>query len=395
MKKQSLLFLLLLIISFSALAGTGIRFVENKKWKEILALAKSQHKPIFLDAYASWCGPCKRMKESVFPQSMVGDLYNAKFINVKMDMEEGEGIALARELNIEAYPTFFFLNEKGELLHKSVGALNAVAFLELGRTALDPGRQFYTRKREAEAGKLTPAQAHAWLAEAEQTDAGAIDSTVARYLRRVSYPLLDSDMLHIVLDYGRNPTRAQIDFLFANSAEVARILGYTAPELERNLLRRLRNYALNLSAASDSVDFHAFETVVQGYAPGAVRTETEKLRANWYFTSEQDDEGMAALLTLLQLRNSRLFAEDIADLFLEHAKRIAPHSRAGEVLAALKAFVPRSDEPKLFYRDVALLVIFLKQKDSDGIRTYAQALYDNPAVPEGLREQVKDLRDYQ
>ena len=46
---------------------------------------------IFLDAYASWCGPCKMLQKNVFTKKAVGDFYNSKFINVKMDMEKGEG----------------------------------------------------------------------------------------------------------------------------------------------------------------------------------------------------------------------------------------------------------------------------------------------------------------
>ncbi|RYZ18143.1 MAG: thioredoxin, partial [Chitinophagaceae bacterium] len=214
MNKKIFALCLLVLASLSVFAN-GIRFVENKKWKDILALAKAQHKPIFLDAYASWCGPCKYMKENVFTQAMVGQLYNDKFINVKMDMEEGEGPELAKELNIEAYPSFFFINEKGEVVHKSVGALSAVAFVELARTALDPSRQFYTLQKKAERGQMTPAAFHQWLADAERIDGSVVDSTVARYLCVVKYPLLDSDMLHILVDYARTPSRAQVDFLFA------------------------------------------------------------------------------------------------------------------------------------------------------------------------------------
>ncbi|RYY40109.1 MAG: DUF255 domain-containing protein [Chitinophagaceae bacterium] len=396
MKKILLSLSLLLIVSLSAFAGpSGIQFVHNKKWKDILALAKSQRKAIFLDAYASWCGPCKYMQENVFTKPMVGQLYNDKFINVKIDMEEGEGPELAKLLNIEAYPTLLFINEKGEVLHKSVGALNPVAFVELARVALDPSKQFYTQMRRAEKGKLTPKAFHSWLAEAEKLDNGAIDSTVSRYLRNVSYPLLDSDMVHILVDYARTPTREQVDFLFSHRDDVARILRLNSAELERSLLRRLRAYALNLSAVSDSLDFHMFEGIVQRYAPASAWVETEKLRSNWAFTSENDDAGVSALLTLLNRPNSGLYAEDLADIFLEHANRIAPHPRAAEVATATKAFVPRSDETKLYYRDLALLVLYLKQRDAAGIRSYAKTLYDNPQVPEELRERIKDLRDYE
>lgn len=392
MKRTTLALALMLLTGLSAFAG-GIRFLENKKWKDVLALARSQHKPVFLDAYASWCGPCRYMKESVFTQAMVGDWYNARFINVKMDMEEGEGPGLAQALGIEAYPTFFFLNEKGEVVHKSVGALSAVAFVELGRLALNPDRQFYSLQHKAEAGQLSPAAFHRWLAEAEQLDAGAIDSTVARYLRRANYPLLDSDMLHILVDYAQAPSRAQVDFLFAHREEVAQRLRLNSAELERSLLRKLRGYALALSSEADSVDFPRFEGIVQQYAPASAWVETQRLRTAWQFSAGQKDQAMGSLLELVQRPGSGLFAEDLSDLVLAQAARIGSHPRAPEVVRATQAFVLRPDEPKPYYRTVALLVLALKQGDADAIRSGARALYDDPAVPAELRERVKDLRE--
>jgi uncharacterized protein YyaL (SSP411 family) len=58
--------------------------------------AKKENKLIFVDAYASWCGPCKLMVKNIFPLKTVGDYYNSHFINAKIDMEKGEGIELAK-----------------------------------------------------------------------------------------------------------------------------------------------------------------------------------------------------------------------------------------------------------------------------------------------------------
>lgn len=37
--------------------GNGIQFIEAN-WNKALEEAKKQNKLIFLDAYATWCGPC-------------------------------------------------------------------------------------------------------------------------------------------------------------------------------------------------------------------------------------------------------------------------------------------------------------------------------------------------
>lgn len=114
--------------------ASGINFTDAK-WNEILELAKNQDKIIFLDAYAEWCGPCKLMSAKVFTDSEVGSFYNNNFINVKIDMEKGEGLKLRSDYLVTAYPTLLFINPNGEIIQKKVGALNAKDFLLLGKSA--------------------------------------------------------------------------------------------------------------------------------------------------------------------------------------------------------------------------------------------------------------------
>jgi len=111
----------------------GIQFTEAS-WKDILKKAKAEKKIIFLDAYASWCGPCKMLQKKVFTQKAVGDLYNSKFINVKMDMEKGEGPALSEIYPLEAYPTLLYINSDGRVIRKVVGAVPADELISVGRS---------------------------------------------------------------------------------------------------------------------------------------------------------------------------------------------------------------------------------------------------------------------
>ena len=52
---------------------------------------------IFMDAYAIWCDPCKKMAKNVFKQKKVGQFFNQNFINVKMDMEKDIGSTSAKK----------------------------------------------------------------------------------------------------------------------------------------------------------------------------------------------------------------------------------------------------------------------------------------------------------
>ena len=97
---------LLLIIPallFSMLGfSQGIEF-EHGTWKEVLAKAQQTNKPIFVDVYTTWCGPCKMMDKDIFPLETVGKAYNAGFVCYHLDAEKGEGIEVAK--NTKSGPT--------------------------------------------------------------------------------------------------------------------------------------------------------------------------------------------------------------------------------------------------------------------------------------------------
>jgi thioredoxin 1 len=67
-----------------------INFIENS-WSEALKQAAAKNKYIFVDAYASWCGPCKMLKATTFRNSKVAEFYNSNFINVAIEWKGETG----------------------------------------------------------------------------------------------------------------------------------------------------------------------------------------------------------------------------------------------------------------------------------------------------------------
>ncbi|GAB3889819.1 thioredoxin fold domain-containing protein [Spirosoma agri] len=99
---------------------SGIRFFKGS-WKDVLAEAKRQNKPVFLDVYTTWCPPCKRMAREAFPNPAIGAKFNVHFINYQIDAEKGEGFTLAKQYNVTSYPTALYIAPNGDLLNKLVG----------------------------------------------------------------------------------------------------------------------------------------------------------------------------------------------------------------------------------------------------------------------------------
>jgi thioredoxin 1 len=112
-----------------------IVFIEDA-WNEALKQAAIQNKYIFVDAYATWCGPCKMLKQTTFKNSKAADFYNKNFINVAIDMEKGQGPALAAQWHMQAYPTLIIFNSKGEPVLGTVGYIKANDLIRFGEAAL-------------------------------------------------------------------------------------------------------------------------------------------------------------------------------------------------------------------------------------------------------------------
>lgn len=150
MKKLFLLLFIALPLSSMAQTNEGIQF-ETGTWDEITAKSKATGKPIFLDCYTSWCGPCKALAKNIFPLKEVGDYFNANFINAKFDMEKGEGIELKKKYNVTVFPTLLFINSEGEELNRIVGgASDATKFLYNVKKGMESQKLYHMRKQFAD-----------------------------------------------------------------------------------------------------------------------------------------------------------------------------------------------------------------------------------------------------
>ncbi len=130
----------------------GIEF-EDASFKATLKESEKDSKLVFIDAFTSWCGPCKKLKRDVFPDSSVGNFFNEHFLNMEINMEKGEGIELAKKYNVKAYPTLLFVNKHGTLVHRATGYHTVEELLDLGRAAIDPNRQLITLENRFLAGE--------------------------------------------------------------------------------------------------------------------------------------------------------------------------------------------------------------------------------------------------
>jgi len=132
-----------LLIAFQTTAHAQDQNTDNSKivfieddWNEALKQAAAQHKYIFVDAYATWCGPCKMLKATTFRNKTAAEFYNKNFINIAIDMEKGMGPQLAAQWGMQAYPTLIIFNSKGNPVLGTVGYIKAPDLIKFGEAAL-------------------------------------------------------------------------------------------------------------------------------------------------------------------------------------------------------------------------------------------------------------------
>ena len=141
--KRILIILAAIMLSIPLFAQElpGVQW-EKGTLAQALKKAKDNGKDlVFLDCYATWCGPCKYMANTVFTSKEAGDYFNKKFVNIKIDMEKGEGINLAREFKIQGYPTFIILNSNGKELGRIVGGAETKQFIQKVEETLAKGKK--------------------------------------------------------------------------------------------------------------------------------------------------------------------------------------------------------------------------------------------------------------
>ena len=98
----------------------GIKF-EKLSFEQALVKSKNENKVLFVDAYATWCGPCKKLAKTTFVDKKVEKVFNSKFVNIKIDVDESSSLKFVEQFQVNSIPTMLFFDKNGQLIKRLEG----------------------------------------------------------------------------------------------------------------------------------------------------------------------------------------------------------------------------------------------------------------------------------
>lgn len=255
MSTMKLIALGMTLSGFLCAQNRSITF-EHSSLKEIKAKAQKENKLIFIDAYTTWCGPCKQMARTTFMNDTAADYYNAHFINAKIDMEKGEGLEIAKQYNVSCYPSLLFIDANGNLTHRESGSMPVTAFIELGKTAQDNNRNFAYYVKNYDTKKADAKFVAAYI-EVLSASCQTPDKELAQYFSLQTENDLWSDAnWQMINNYTNDLNSREFKFLADNKAKLSSTY---SSEAVNEKITRVAEATLRNSLRSTPFDQQAYE----------------------------------------------------------------------------------------------------------------------------------------
>ena len=305
--KKIILFLFL-VISTALFSQDGIKF-GKQSFAQTLEQAKKENKLIFLDAFASWCGPCKLLDKNVFPKKEVGDYFNANFLNLHIDMEKGEGIEIAKRYGIYSYPTLLFIDGDGKVVYKAAGYMSPQELISIAKEAVNPENTLENKIAKFEAGEKDPEFLMGLIKNTYSSDFSLAQKVATRYFQTRTDATYSKEEAGMLLFFTKTIDDDLYKIFTAKKAELSTQIpeSYLAEydkQLKLNTVLQ-KSFDANTQSINEST-FLAEGTKI--YGEKEAKQLLNKINMDLFFTQKKYDDYAKSALNYYQ--NPKDFATD-------------------------------------------------------------------------------------
>ena len=299
---------LFLLISTMLFSQDGIKF-GKQSFAQTLEQAKKENKLIFLDAFASWCGPCKLLDKNVFPKKEVGDYFNANFLNLHIDMEKGEGIEIAKKYSIYSYPTLLFIDGDGKVVYKAAGYMSPQELISIAKEAVNPENTLENKIAKFEAGEKDPEFLMGLIKNTYSSDFSLAQKVATRYFQTRTDAIYSKEEAGMLLFFTKTIDDDLYKIFTAKKAELSTQIPESYLEEYDKQLKLNTVLQKSFDANTQSINEPIF--LAEGtkiYGEKEAKQLLNKINMDLFFTQKKYDDYAKSALNYYQ--NPKDFATD-------------------------------------------------------------------------------------
>ncbi|HLZ89559.1 MAG TPA: thioredoxin fold domain-containing protein [Puia sp.] len=303
----------------------GVRFEHELSWSAVQARAMTGNKYIFVDCFTTWCGPCRYMRTTIFPQEEAGNFFNDKFVSVEVQLDTtakdndhvkgwyADAHQIMTQYGIHAFPTYLIFAPNGRIVHRIVGGREtAREFIGVAREAFDTSRQYYTQLEQFKAGRGDSAFLHR-LADQSLGLYDFQDGTpVFKAWLATQHSMYTPTAMHLMENYTQHSSDIGFPVFLHHAAEADKILG--AGKAERLVINTLyREYARPQlqSAGADGPDWKAIQTAVAAKYPAQAGEVTARSKVLYYESKKDWPHFQTVIVAYMQKYGAHATPEEL------------------------------------------------------------------------------------
>jgi len=397
---KSIFFLLVLApFLLQAQQDTGVHFEQGLAWAAVKAKAKAENKYIFMDCFTTWCGPCRYMSTTIFPQEETGHYMNDKFVSIGVQLDTtakdagevkawyADGHDIAVKYGVRAYPTYLIFAPDGHIIHRMVGARpDAKSFLSDLSGTFDSTKQYYTLLKQYENGRRDSAFLHRMALRCEDIYDLANLQVVGNAWLATQTDLYNRDALAVV-DALTNTSRDTYFALYVNhAAEVDNVLGDGKAEAKVRAIL-LREGAKVAREGKKQPDWKKVHQRIAAKLPAEADEMTAHIKVNFYCGQKDWINFETAMVSYMKTYGEKMSIGDLNSLAWAVFEGCPDMTCVSDVLDWSKRLKENSD-PGIM--DTYANILYKLGKKDDAIALETKALN---MLPDGQKGDMQATLD--